>query len=46
MQPCEYTIATRKFECNLTTKVENKENLIIELGGTFWSTIELANVYS
>jgi hypothetical protein len=44
VQPCEYTIATRKFESNLTTKVENKENLITELGGTFWSTIELVNI--
>ncbi len=41
MQPCEYTIVTRKFENNLTTKVENKEILITKLGGTFWSTIEL-----
>jgi hypothetical protein len=35
VQPYEYTIATRKFESNLITKVENKENLITELGGTF-----------
>ncbi len=35
VQPCEYTIATRKFESNLTTKVENLKKLIIELGGTF-----------
>jgi hypothetical protein len=44
VQPCEYTIATRKFESNLTTKVENKKKLITKLGGTFWITIELVNV--
>ncbi len=44
MQPCEYKIATKKFENNFITKVENKYYLITELGGTFWSTIELVNV--
>jgi hypothetical protein len=46
VQPCEHTIATRKIESNLSTKVENKENLITKLGGTFWNTIELVNVKS
>ncbi len=44
MQPCEYTIATRKFENNLITKVENKKKLITKLGGTFWNTIEFVYV--
>ncbi len=35
VQPCGYAIAIRKFENNLTTKVENKEILITKLGGTF-----------